>query len=233
MTEHAAKQPDSLFTPVDMLSSTILVQPDVNSESNIVLKPDNGGFVMLSHCQDVPSGLNHNPTTLQPDNLPTYYLSNAIGNAFQVCEAGENIDPTGSVPSLFVLQSNCDLVSAKESCDSLRSAEEQGSASWRPTESSVYYLTLHENVEGSSREAVTESHLLKVFQQDGIGTVVASLGKLDDPLAEDGKLAQNGSSADHEHEDAEEMLEQDDDVECSMDEETRPLKTERWDEPVL
>lgn len=206
MTEHAAsKRQDSVVTLDSVDSVPILVQPDFINESittNVRIKQENGGLMLLPDLDDLGGGMtaihvsqpNEEDLSVEPDNIqPTYYVSSAIGSAFQVCSVAdqENVEPDDSAPSLFLLQSNSAVLPKIEACSTTN--VNCGTGSWHPVVSSevcgqnqassaLYYVTLPRNmdtlttdsVEATHSEIPTESLVLRVFQQDGIGTVVAS-----------------------------------------------------------
>ena len=216
MTEHAAsKRQDSMVTPESNDSSPIIVQPDCISETNVRIKQENSGMMYLSDV-DVLEGMtaievnqsDENYATVEPDNhQPTYYISSAIGSAFQVCSAAdqENVEPDDCTSPLLLLPNSSSSSLLKlEACSQLNNNCGTNS-SWHPVSSgvicgqnetspAVYYVTLPRDVgvltedsaEATTASAAepTESHVLRVFQRDGVGTVVSS----DDHSTDAGKF---------------------------------------------
>lgn len=211
----------------------ILVQPEFVNEhalANVAIKREDGGLILLTDT-DNDGGMMVDQVqeaggddSVEPDSQPTYYLSNAIGSAFQVCSAveQENVEPVGSVPALFLLHNGC--ITAARTVTGIDSEPKLAAqnVNWPTTSScadvpcnketsAMYYFALSGNLPFSStngleQTALTSSgttshqssgfssgttHLMKVFQQDGIGTVVASIGGLKNDLLDDGGFSMN------------------------------------------
>jgi hypothetical protein len=209
--------------------STYSVEPQM---ANVAVKRENSGLFLLTDMEadgDTDAGGmmvdQVHDASVEPDSQPTYYLSNAIGSAFQVCSAVEqdnNVEPVGSVPALFLLHNGCITAARTMNGDDSEAKFAAAQAGNWPTSNDVtnketpamYYFALSDNMQSSSdglqlpqqaavndadtgttshqtSNLVTEAHLMKVFQQDGIGTVVASIGELRDNLIDSGNFTTN------------------------------------------
>jgi hypothetical protein len=207
MTEHAAsRRQDSVVAPKSDVTSPIIVQPDCLSDTNVRIKQENSGMMYLSDVE-VLEGMtaievnqpDENYATVETDNhQPTYYISSAIGSAFQVCSAAdqENVEPDDCASSLFLMPNNSSSSASTklEACSQLNN-NCSTNASWHPVSGdvgcgqneaspAVYYVTIPRDVGVLTEDSVevttasgaepTESHVLRVFQRDGVGTVVSS-----------------------------------------------------------
>lgn len=172
--------------PVPDYSTTILVQPDCFSDSistatNVRLRRDeNGSLMLLTDDVDVISPMlpveasQSEPIDDQRSSLndeETYYLSNAIGNAFQVCSS--SADQENVEPPMYLLQNSSTSAAASEMKFSLDD-------NWhhQTGNNEMYLVSISPPPPNngakivSNDDSILQAHILNVFHQDGIGTVV-------------------------------------------------------------